>query len=219
MSFRAFLVAFVALVCLTPTSRGEFIITFSQNGVNVDAQGTGSINTAALMFIRFDTNGAVVDGNVAEMTIGQPGAISTEYSGITGPTSFGTAGMIFASSGIGGAAGLNGEIHELIVPVGYPSGTTFTASATWDNQTISGLGLTPGTYTWTWGSGATADDLKVVIPSATAVPEPSSLILAGTALGVVGLCRGIRRRRDAAAAGLATQDNRFVPLTALTPPC
>jgi hypothetical protein len=53
-------------------------------------------------------------------------------------------------------------------------------------QYISGLGLTPGTYTWTWGSGATADSLEVNIPSdPSAVPAPSSLTLAGTALFTV----------------------------------
>jgi hypothetical protein len=49
-----------------------------------------------------------------------------------------------------------------------------------------------------WGSGATAEDVKMVIPSP--VPGPSSLILAGTGLSVVGCYMGFRRQRAAAVA-------------------
>jgi hypothetical protein len=79
------------------------------------------------------------------------------------------------------------------------SGATIPVStATWDNTTISGLGLTPGTYEWTWGSVANgnADDLKVVIPAS--IPEPASLTLLG--LGAVGMMGYAWRRRRRAAA-------------------
>jgi hypothetical protein len=45
---RAFLCAVVALVAFTSTSRGGFIITFSQNGTDVVASGTGSIDLTSL---------------------------------------------------------------------------------------------------------------------------------------------------------------------------
>ena len=85
-----------------------------------------------------------------------------------------------------------------IVPAGYTSGSSLTSSATWDNTTISKLGLTPGTYTWTWGSttNGTADFIEVDIPSATGVPEPSTLTLLGLgSLGLLGY--GWRRRKQA----------------------
>jgi hypothetical protein len=43
------------------------------------------------------------------------------------------------------------------------SGTQLKNTATYTGQTISSLGLTPGTYTWTWGTGAHADSFVLVI--------------------------------------------------------
>jgi hypothetical protein len=57
--------------------------------------------------------------------------------------------------------------NDLFVPEGYVSGTALSDTATYDSQTFSSLGVTPGTYKWTWGSAATADSftLDVVVPA------------------------------------------------------
>ena len=63
---------------------------------------------------------------------------------------------------------------------------------TFDNTTIAGLGLTAGTYSYTWGRiGPTDDRLTIIISS---VPEPSSLVMAGMAVAA-GLIAAWRRRR------------------------
>lgn len=68
----------------------------------------------------------------------------------------------------------------------YVLGTAFDQVSTWENQTFASLGLTEGTYNWTW----TGDTAKVVIGNA--IPEPSAVSLAGLALAAVAL----RRRRS-----------------------
>jgi hypothetical protein len=72
------------------------------------------------------------------------------------------------------------------VPAGYVSGHALSDTATWDNATFASLGVTPGTYKWTWGTGAHADS--------AVIPEPSTWAL--MALGFTGLgVAGWRSRR------------------------
>ena len=82
---------------------------------------------------------------------------------------------------------------------GYGSRNPLQDTSTYLNQTFSSLGVTPGTYVWTWGTGAHADSFTLQIgPAATAAPEPATLTqLATGALGLLGY--GWRRRRLAAA--------------------
>ena len=67
--------------------------------------------------------------------------------------------------------------------------------ATYDNQTFMSLGVTPGTYEWTWGSGANQNFTLVI--GAAAVPEPSSVLLLASPLVFVLLLatRSPQRRR------------------------
>lgn len=93
--------------------------------------------------------------------------------------------------------GATGACDSIYVRQGYVAGDSISSSATWYNTTIRGLGLTPGTYTWTWGSGGNADSYEVVVPSdppgpAIAAPEHSTLTL----LGIGAVCSlGYWRRR------------------------
>ena len=91
-----------------------------------------------------------------------------------------------------------GAQNSLDIQHGFdPSTATFTSSATWKNTDFNLLGLKAGTYEWTWGSGGNADDIKVMVPATSGVPEPGSLALA--VCGVVTLVgyRWRRRQRTA----------------------
>jgi hypothetical protein len=189
---RSVPLALVALIAFTATARGGVIITFSQSGSSVNATGAGSINVAALTFEGSLANPAAVNPIGAKASVGA-GTFDI-YGPLSGPSSFGPGGLTLATSATGDIFGVSLAFAAigLGVPHDYVSGTTLSGNATWDNTTISALGMTPGTYTWTWGSGPTADSLEVVIPAA-AVPEPSSMILTATAIGVFGF-RGRRIR-------------------------
>lgn len=66
--------------------------------------------------------------------------------------------------------------------------------ATWLDETFAGLGLTPGTYVWTWDSGADSFTLEI-----GQTPLPAAFPLFATGLGAMGLL-GWRRKRKAQAA-------------------
>jgi hypothetical protein len=115
------------------------------------------------------------------------------YSGTSGPFSFGPGGGTFPSATSGDSVFLEDFGLDIDVPQGYVSGASLSGSASYTG-TIFSLGLTPGTYTWTWDSGA--NSFVLVIPPAT-VPEPATWTLA--LVGLAGLGAVLRSHRKAAA--------------------
>ena len=169
-------------------------MTFSQLGANVVASGSGSIDLTGLTFITSGSTQPEIAPTFATEVTGAAGAVD-EYSGASGPVGFGPGVFTSATTGTGDLVGIQQLIGEpagfVFVPTGYASGAPLSDTATYDNQSFVTLGLTPGTYEWTWGNGAADDTFTLDV----GVPEPASLTLLGT---VVGLGLLVRRRRKAA---------------------
>ena len=115
------------------------------------------------------------------------------YGPVFAPSSFGPGGGLccwVSSSGppVGVHPSPVGPPTGLILPEGYSSGTPLSSSATFSGQTISGLGMTPGTYVTTWGSGPNMDSYTLNV-----VPEPTAVTLVG--IGSL-LLLTIRRRNQ-----------------------
>jgi hypothetical protein len=91
-----------------------------------------------------------------------------------------------ATGAIAGVSG--GTITEILVSAGYTFGNTLTDSATFASSSFASLGLTPGTYTYTYT--LPSDSLVVQIGPTTPVttPEPTSFALLGAGLaGMIGI--------------------------------
>ncbi len=179
-----------------PSARAAFIETLVQQGTNVVATGSGTIDAAdlSLLSVGYPFEPYVIPYNGVIVT-GMPGVtFATLYRGVTGPTSFGSGSRAPASSGSRDLVGIVGGFGSLVVPRGYVSGSPLSSISSFDNQTFASLGVTPGTYVWTWGSGADADSFTLDVRKA-AVLEPSSVVLLTLPLGLVML---LAARRDSA---------------------
>jgi hypothetical protein len=177
-------------------ANAAYTVTFEQVGSDVVATGGGTIDLAGLTFSTSGGSTAAVGPAIGLVSTGPTAEIPADiYSGFVGPSSFGpTPEPVFpfatASSGSGGIVGVASQQDDLFVPAGYTSGSSLSDTSTWSDTTIGGLGLTPGTYTWTWGSGLTADSFTLNIDAAP-VPEPASIAI----LGIPAALTLFRRRR------------------------
>jgi len=169
------------------SANASVIITLDQVDPNVVAKGSGTLDLTDLTFTGTANTGVGIIPSFGFLGLGEPttsgGNITiNDYIGISGPTEFGTFIVTVASTSSGSQLVLNG-LGTIGVPVGYVFGTPLSAMATWDNTTIVALGVIPGVYTWTWGSGDHADSLTLF--AGVPIPEPDSALL--LTLGAAGL--------------------------------
>jgi hypothetical protein len=186
-------VACTSLFSVRPAQAIPFTITMGQVGSNVVATGSGAINLTGLTFA-FEslnaTNGLFAsEGSIA---VGPSGFNDVDvYTGFTGPTSFGPGMTNFDSvPGSGDFVGISGFLGLLVVPHNYSSNTNLAGSLTFTNETFQSLGVTPGTYTWTWGSGLPNQSFTLIIGPAGVPDGGSTISLLGCALlGLAALRR------------------------------
>ena len=166
-----------------------YTLTLEQDGSNVVAIGSGPINLTGLTFaFSSSATGVGVNPQFGIIATGATGVVNEDfYTGYTGPTSFGSGGITYANTGSGPDVAIQGVLGGyLILPQGYVSGNVLSDSMTFNNQTFATLGVTPGTYEWTWGNGRNTN-FTLVIPS---VPDGGSTVaLLGFALAALGILR------------------------------
>jgi len=186
-------IAFTSLVCVGPAQ--AYTVTLEQMGANVVATGSGAFDLTGLAFnTSFTATGlSIVPNNPTIFTGAVPATVSAygDPNGFPfpGPASFGSGTGADASSGSGDFVGLGVVGGFVNVPLGYVSGNALSSSATWDNATFASLGVTPGTYVWSWGDGA--DQRFTLIIVGAGVPDGGTTVsLLGCALfGLAALRR------------------------------
>lgn len=176
---------------LHPAQAG-YIVTLDQVGSNVVAAGNGPLDLTGLSFFQdsFATGGLIepFSGLIRTGPLGNFSIFHGTFSGPTPPNTFGNGGGTFADSGTGDIVGLSYN-GVLVVPQGYVSNNPLSDSSTYLNATFSSLGVTPGTYEWTWGTGVNQNfTLEIGV---AAVPDTGSTfgLLVVALSGVFGVSR------------------------------
>ena len=141
------------LLSVRPAQAG-YTVTLQQVGPDVVATGSGAIDLTGLSLL----------GPQGTMTDIEPGnggiftgttALADLYKGtISGPTSFGIGGATYTNSASGDLVAMYKIGNVVVVPKGYVSGAALSDTATWFSTTFATLHVRPGTYAWTWGTGA-----------------------------------------------------------------
>ena len=168
-----------------------YTVTLQQVGSNVVANGSGAINLTGLSFPIPTPMLAVVNAGDGVIITGPHGSGLVDlYTGFMGPSSFGSGGPFAPDTGSGDFVGISGGtiLTFLLVPQGYMSGAALSDSMTFNNATFASLGVTPGTYVWTWGTGLANQNFTLQIGSVgvPGVPDGGSTVsLLG--FGLVGL--------------------------------
>ena len=185
--------ALLGLAATGPMARAAYVENLQEVGSDVVATGSGTINTSGLGSPGFGGEaGGYLNPSQSFVLVGGPtggGETAIYNTSITGPSSFGSGGGIAGTTSSGDPVGLFYP-DQINVPLGYVSGDPLSSTSTFAGETLSSLGVTPGTYTWSWGDGSTADSFTLV--DTAAVPEPASLGLIG-----VGCLSLLARRRRA----------------------
>ncbi len=180
------------------SAEASFILDVNQVGPDVVGTGSGTIDLSGLTFEATQTLFAELKPQFSVAIVGAT-ASAAFYIAATGPGNFGSGTATGPDTSSGNLVGIGAGGTTVAVPSGYVSGTALSDGFTYDNATYADLGVTPGTYTWSWGTPGTANFDTFVLdihPASAAVPEPSTLAVLVAGLLGLGFLRR-KPRRDA----------------------
>ncbi len=193
---RLVVVCVAVMVATAVQVQAALIVTAFESGGNVVFSGGGTVSLGALVV---EATG-VADSGLVQPAFGvfflgdNPLDDAKTYKNtISGPSNLGPGLVhVFADSNTGDFFGVNALSPNLYFPNGFTTGGSLSGTSTYNGTTLNAMGLTEGTYVWSWGAGAlgAADTLTLNV-DANAVPEPTTLAIAF--IGLLGI--GYRRRK------------------------
>ena len=206
--------AFGLLAILPATTYAAVELEMVSVDSDVVLSGSGTLNLSSTT--NFATSGTKTQSAIDAGGLFAPSTVTgsntevevrVECGSVTGPVSLGSgaavsksdegSGHTFGIFGAGENYGSGGKGLCLLVEKAYVSGDQLSGSARFANASLSSLGVTKGTYRWTWGTGASVDSLTLYIGGKPAPPTavstmPRSLMLV---LMILLALMGVKRAR------------------------
>jgi hypothetical protein len=194
-------IAIVALSAIAaPSAQAAFVATFEEVGPDVVESGEGTLDLSALERVGGIFTKSFVTPNEPSYVVGADGAFGAIYQGaLSGPASWGPGSNTFTKTTSGDLVALVPSSEEILVPDEYAGGQ-LSQSAIFLSASFASLGLTPGAYVYSWGTGDHADTFTIEVGGESPVPEPSTWAM--MLIGFAGLGYAAVRRRDALRASL-----------------
>lgn len=191
-----FTISFSILLLFTAciAAKGDVVITATEVSGNTIFSAEGTLDLSALTFVSGGSATAFLNPDSAAITTGaEPTTFlpADFYNGFSSsPLSFGngtyTGGVVLDGTGDRFGIMFFSDESHLVVPDGYTGGS-ISGTVTFEGD-FEALGVVPGSYSWEWGSGSTADSITLNV---VAVPEPSSTAL----LAAIGFAAITVRKR------------------------
>jgi hypothetical protein len=178
------------LLMVSPSAQAGYTVRLQEVGPDVVAAGSGPIDLTGLCLATGLPFASFIRPTSAYIRMGSAASgLVDVYVGIRGPDWFGSGLSTLPNSCSGDLVGVWGVVANLYVPPGYVSGAALSDSMTFNNATFASLGVTPGTYEWTWGTGRNQN--FTVHIGAAGVPDAGSTLglFFLSLLGLVGLSR------------------------------
>jgi hypothetical protein len=197
----------IGLASSVGPARAGYVVSLKQVGGDVDASGSGKIDLTGLSFLDGALTPVGVQPDKGYLVTGPTdgNAVVDTYRGFSGPGNFGGGHPQLGSRGTGASVGIDAEFGSpdnfLDVPNNYTSDTFLTSTLIFAGQTFKKLGLRPGTYEWTWGTGPDQNFTIAIGALGATVPESSTwvmMLLGFAGLGFAGY-RQARKGRSAPA--------------------
>ena len=190
---------FISLA-FSQNSHSALIINIIESGSDVVATLSGSIDDltgTTFVATQNSSSASFIRPNDSSVLFNAGGSVTYSIYKFAGvPAAYGTTPLLGASSSTSSDAIFvrNNPLSTMWLSAAYVLGTSMSGTATYSGKTFASLGITPGTYVYSW----TGDSVTLNIGAAPSpVPEPGQV--AASMLLLVGISSYVWMKRRKAA--------------------